>query len=98
MKLHVANITTFGRHTLDWLWSRDSDIHIMVETHLDKQKHNTLCQYFEVRGKRAFGLPAHTNSTNEGNHGGILILHSNHHGVTQMENYHIEGCGYQAFL
>ena len=98
MKLHVANITTFGRHTLDWLWSRDNDIHIMVETHLDKQKHNTLCQYFEVRGKHAFGLPAHTNCNNDGNHGGILILHSNHHGVTQLENYHIEGCGYQAFL
>ena len=98
MKLHVANITTFGRHTLDWLWSRDNDIHILVETHRDKQKHNTMCQYFEVRGKHAFGLPAHTNSTNEGNHGGILILHSNHHGVTQLEHFHIEGCGYQAFL
>lgn len=98
MRLHVANITTFGKHTLDWLWSRDNDIHIMVETHLDKQKHITLCQYFEVRGRHAFGLPAHTNDSNEGNHGGILILHANHHGVTQLENYHIEGCGLQAFL
>ena len=92
MRIHVANIT------LDWLWCRDSDIHIMVETHLDKQKHNTLCQYFEVRGRHAFGLPAHTNDTNESNHGGILVLHANHHGVTQLENYHIEGCGFQAFL
>lgn len=33
-----------GKHTLDWLWSCDNDIHILVETHLDKQKHNTLCQ------------------------------------------------------
>ena len=87
-----------GKHTLDWFWCRDNDIHIMVETHLDKQKHNTLCQYFEVRGRHAFGLPAHTSDTNEGNHGGILVLHANHHGVTQLENYHIEGCGFQAFL
>ena len=26
-----------GKHTLDWLWSCDNDIHILVETHLDKQ-------------------------------------------------------------
>ena len=62
MRLHVANITTFGKHTLDWLWSRDNDIHIMVETHLDKQKHNTLFQYFEVRGPLGF-QPTPTTTT-----------------------------------
>lgn len=98
MRIHVANITTFGKHTLDWQWSRDNDLHVLVETHLDKQKRNSLCQYFEVTGRHAFGLPARTNDTNEGNHGGILILHDTYHGVAQLEQYHIEGCGYQAFL
>ena len=55
MRMHVANITTFGKHTLDWLWSRENEL---VETHLDKQKHSSLCQYFEVRGRHAFRLPA----------------------------------------
>ena len=94
----MANITAFGRHTLDWYWSRDNELHVFVEAHLDSQKHHSMCQYFEVRGRHAFGYPAHSNQNNEGNHGGILILHDTAHGLSKVENFDIEGCGYQAFL
>lgn len=57
MRVHVANITSFGKHTLDWLWSRDNELHVLVETHLDRQKHSSMCQYLEVCGRRAFGYP-----------------------------------------
>ena len=98
MRLHVANITSFGRRTLDWYWSRDNELYVFVETHLDSQKHHSMCQYFEVRGRHAFGYPAHNNPNNEGNHGGILILYDTAHGLSKVENFDIEGCGYQAFL
>lgn len=39
--------------------------------------------------------PVHSNRTNDGNHGGILILHDTAHGINSVENYR---CGYQAFL
>ena len=98
MRLHVANITAFGKGTLDWYWTRDNEIYILIETHLDRQKHHSMCQYFEVRGRHAFGYPAHSNATNDGNHGGILVIYDAAHGLTQLEAFEIEGCGYQAFL
>ena len=98
MRLHVANITAFGKSTLDWYWSRDNEIYITVETHLDRQKHQSMCQYFEVRGRHAFGYPAHSNTTNDGTHGGILVIHDTAHGLTQLEAFEVDGCGYQAFL
>ena len=55
-------------------------------------------QYFEVGGRHAFGYPAHSNPDKEGNHGGILILYDTAHGLSKVENYDIEGRGYQAFL
>ena len=97
MRLHVGNIA-FGKSTLDWYWTRDNEIYIMVETHLDRQKHQTMCQYFEVRGRHAFGYPAHANSNNDGTHGGIIAIYDTAHGLTQLEAFDIEGCGYQAFL
>ena len=75
MRLNVGNLTAFGKSTLDWYWTRDNEIYVMVETHLDQQKHQSMCQYFEVRGRHAFGYPAHANSTNDGTHGGILIIY-----------------------
>ena len=48
MRLNVANITAFGKGTLDWYWTRDNEIYVMIETHLDQQKHQSMCQYFEV--------------------------------------------------
>ena len=85
--------TGFGAETMtymSWLrltWTNKSTVHSA----------NILrCEM--VRGRHAFGMPAHTNATNEGNHGGILILHDTFHGTTQLEPYHLEGCGYQAFL
>ena len=98
MRLNVANITAFGKGTLDWYWTRDNEIYVMIETHLDQQKHQSMCQYFEVRGRHAFGYPAQANTTNDGTHGGILIVHDTAHGLTQLESYDIAGCGYQAFL
>ena len=59
---------------------------------------SSLCQYFEVRGLRAFGAPAHSNTNNDGARGGVLILHDTAHGITDVESFHIEGCGYHAFL
>ena len=93
----MANITAFGKNTLDWYWARDNEIYVFVETHLDQPKHHTMCQYFEVRGRPAFGYPAQSNS-NEGTHGGIRIIHDTAHGITKLEHFEIEGCGYQAFL
>ena len=55
-----------------------------------------MCQYFEVGGRHAFGYPPHSNATNEGTHGGILILHDTAHGISQVEHYAIEGCGWEA--
>ena len=75
-----------------------SQIYVLVETHLDQQKHHSMCQYFEVRGRHAFGYPAHANSNNDGTHGGILIIHDTAHGLTKLEHFEIDGCGYQAFL
>ena len=98
MRLNVANITAFGKGTLDWYWTRDNEIYVMIETHLDQQKHQSMCQYFEVRGRHAFGYPAQANTTNDGTHGGILIIHDTAHGLTQLESFDIAGCGYQAFL
>ena len=60
MRLNVGNITAFGKSTLDWYWTRDNEIYVMVETHLDQQNHQSMCQYFEVRGRHAFGYPAQT--------------------------------------
>ena len=90
-RLNVANITAFGKNTLDWYWAGD-EIYVFVETHLDQQKHYTMRQYFEVRGRHAFGYPAQSNSS------GILIIHDTAHGITKLEHFEIEGCGYQAFL
>ena len=42
--------------------------------------------------------PAHANSNNDGAHGGIMIIYDSAHGLTRLESYDIEGCGYQAFL
>ena len=39
-----------------------------------------------MRGRHAFGYPAHSNSSNEGTHGGILIIHDTVHGLTKLEN------------
>ena len=94
-RIHYANITHFGRQVLDWYWTRESEPYIMVETHLDPQQHEQMCQYFTVRGRTAFGVPAWPNSDNSGTHGGILIIGDPSSG---LEAYDHQGCGYQAFL
>ena len=42
MRLNVANITAFGKNTLDWYWARDNEIDVFIETHLDQQKHHAM--------------------------------------------------------
>lgn len=49
MRLHCANITNFGKQILDWIWSRDNEIYILLETHMDQQRHASMRQYFGVR-------------------------------------------------
>ena len=96
--IHFANITNFGRQVVDWYWARQSEVHIFVETHLDPQKHLQTCQYFTIRGRTAFGVPAQPNEDNSGTHGGILVLADQACGLTPLESYTCNGCGYQAFL
>ena len=93
--LHFANITHFGRQVLDWYWSRKSEVYILVETHLDPQQHQQTCQYFTIRGRTAFGTPALANDSNTGSHGGILDVSC---GLTPLESYSNQGCGFQTFL
>ena len=81
MRIHVANITSFGRHTLDWYWSRDNELYVFVDL---RSEADTL---LDIRP-----------TANEGNHGGVLILHDTAHGISKFENFDIEGSGYQAFL
>ena len=97
-KLHFANITTFGKQFLDWFWARQSEVHIFVETHLDPQRHQEVCQYFSIRGRVAFGAPAQVNQEGTGNSGGILILGDQASGLTPIAAYTQQGCGFQAFL
>ena len=73
-QLHFANVTNFGKQVLDWYWSRQSEVYILVETHLDPQQHQQTCQYFTIWGRTAFGTPAMANESNTGTHGGILVL------------------------
>ena len=96
--LHFANITHFGRQVLDWYWSRKSEVYILVETHLDPQQHQQTCQYFTIRGRTAFGTPALANDSKTGSHGGILVLGDVSCGLTPLESYSNQGCGFQAFL
>ena len=97
-QLHFANITTFGKQFLDWFWARQSEVHIFVETHLDPQRHQEICQYFSIRGRVAFGAPAQVNQEGTGNSGGILILGDQASGLTPLAAYTQQGCGFQAFL
>ena len=69
LRLNYANITSFGKQVLDWLWSRDNELCLFVETRSDKQKRYTMCQYFAVRVRCAFGAPAFSNTDNTGTHG-----------------------------
>ena len=96
--LHFANVTHFGRQVLDWYWSRQSEVYVLVETHLDPQQHQQTCQYFSIRGRTAFGTPAQANESNTGTHGGILVLADPSCGLTPLESYTNQGCGFQAFL
>ena len=52
-RIHYANITHFGRQVLDWYWTRESEPYIMVETHLDPQQHEQMCQYFQTETTQA---------------------------------------------
>ena len=70
----------------------------LVETHLDPQQHQQTCQYFSIRGRTAFGTPAQANESNAGSHGGILVLGDPSCGLTPLESYTNQGCGFQAFL
>ena len=92
-QLHFANVTHFGKQVLDWYWSRQSEVYIFVETHLDPQQHQQTCQYFTIRGT---ALPNEGNTT--GTHGGILELGDPSCGLTALESFTLQGCGYQAFL
>ena len=95
-QLHYANVTTFGRQI--WYWTRKSEAHIFVETHLDPQRHEQTCQYYTIRGRTAFGVPASPNDDNSGTHGGFLVLGDPTCGLTPIEDFSLQGCGYQAFL
>ena len=59
-------------------------MHVFVETHIDKQKHTLYTSTLLY----AFGTPA-SNLEDSGIHA---------HGITDSEQFHIEGCGYHAFL
>ena len=97
-QLHFANVTNFGKQALDWHWSRQSEVYIFAETHLDPQKHQQTCQYFTIRGRTAFGAPAMPNEDDTGTHGGLLVLGDPSSGLTPLDAFTIQGCGYQAFL
>lgn len=73
-KLHYGNVTNMGRQVIGWYWTRDSEVHILAETHLDPQRHHEICQYFSIRGRIAFGTPAWPNEENSGTHEGLLVL------------------------
>ena len=96
--LYYANVTNLGRQVIDWYWTRDSGIYILVETHLDPQKHWEICQYFSIRGRTVFGTPAEPNQERTGTHGGILVVADPACGLTQFQSYTHKGCGYQSFL
>ena len=97
-QLHYANVTQFGRQVIDWYWTRKSEPYVLVETHLDPQKRAQICQYFTIRGRTAFGVPAWPNADNAGTHGGILVLGDPSCGLTPVEAFSLQGCGFQAFL
>ena len=97
-QLHFANVINFGKQVLDWYWSRQSEVYIFVETHLDPQQRQQTCQYFTIRGRTAFGAPAMPNEGNTGTHAGILVVGDPSSGLTPLESFTIQGCGYQAFL
>ena len=97
-KLHYANVTNFGRQVIDWYWTREGEVHIFAETHLDPQRHGEICQYFTIRGRTAFGTPAATNCDNNGTHGGLLVLADPSSCLTELEAFTLQGCGYQSFL
>ena len=97
-QLHFGNVTNFGKQVLDWYWSRQSEVYIFVETHLDPQKRQQTCQYFTIRGRTAFGTPAQPNEDNTGTHGGILVPGDQSCGLTPLESFTLQGCGFQAFL
>ena len=44
------------------------------------------------------GTPAQSNESNTGTHGGILVLGDVSCGLTALESYSNQGCGFQAFL
>lgn len=67
-------MTNFGKQVIDWYWTRQSEVYIFAETHLDPQKHQQTCQYFTARGRTACGTPAWPNEDNSGTHTGILML------------------------
>lgn len=73
-RLHYGNVTNFGRQVIDWYWTREGDAHVFAETHPDPQTHHEICQYFTIRGRTVFGIPAWPNKDNAGTHGGILVL------------------------
>ena len=83
-QLHFANITTFGKQFLDWYWARQSEVHIFVETHLDPQRHQELPlehQHKSTRKELATQVASSSLQTS---------------GLTPLESYTHQGCGYQA--
>ena len=74
MRLHFANITSLGKQVIEWYWARYCELYIFVETYLDHKQHASMCQYFTTRGRQAMGMAAAKNATNDGPHGGILLL------------------------
>lgn len=72
MRLHSTNVTSFGKQVVEWYWARDSEIFVFIETHLDKQQHDSVRQYFTIRGRQVSGMAVTKNETNEGAREGIM--------------------------
>ena len=94
-KLHFANVTHFGRQVLDWYLvtperglRRGGEIFGPTAT-------STNVPVLHHRGRTAFGTPAMANDTNTGSHGGILVLADPSCGLTPLESYTNQGCGFQ---
>lgn len=93
-RLHYGNVTNFGRQVIDCYWTRDSEVYIFAATHLDPQRRHEICQYVNIRGR----TPAWPNPDNNGTRGGLLVLADLSRGLTEVEAFTAQGCGYQAFL
>ena len=95
LSLIFGNVTFFGSRVQDWIWTKGEHILLLQETHLGTKKMEAAQQYFNSRGWRSHGIPAHDTGRG-GNTGGFLVLHGNRH-LTHLDHSFIkEGNGWMS--